>query len=48
MESSCMPFSPSRIVHAHVHFLPRPAQENGVLKLPGLKEEDNTQYAALD
>ena len=39
IESSCK-FSPSGIVHAH--FLPRPAQENGVLKFPDLKEEDNT------
>ena len=30
-------------------FLPRPtAQENGVLKYPDLREEDNTKYAVLD
>ena len=29
-------------------FLPRPAQENGLLKFPDLREEDNTLYAALD
>ena len=30
-------------------FLPRPAaQENGVLKFPDLREEDNTFYAVLD
>ena len=37
--STCM-FSPSGIVHAQ--FLPRPAQENRVLKFPDLREEDNT------
>ena len=37
-KESSFKFSPSGIVHAH--FLPRPAQENGVLKFPDLREED--------